>query len=125
VERNGDSRNRRRQPPVAHLCDATWIVTSESDGAIAGTYTISGGNGFDVTCTGSSSGGSGGWQGTITSNSTINIPFDKAPSGCRNTVNPPLTGTVLGTSMSLAQTNHQICGGFAVDQIITISMTRR
>ena len=105
---------------VTNHCDTTWTVTAQSGTSISGNYTLSGGT--VIAC-----GSSGPWGGTVDVNGSVSIPFSATViAGCTRTVNPPLTGVVSGSSMTLTQTNQYVCSpAGATQQIVTLTLTKR
>lgn len=105
---------------ASNVCQSTWIISSQTNGDIAGTFQLSGGT--TVNCAQSSV-----LTGTVTPAGAVSITFtaQAPPAGCAVLSGTPLAGVVTGASMTLQQTVHLTCSGSAVDQNVTMALTKR
>lgn len=105
---------------ASNVCQSTWIISSQTNGDISGTFQLSGGT--TVNCAQSSV-----LTGTVTTAGALSIAFtaQAPPAGCTVLSGTPLAGVVTGASMTLQQTVHLTCNGSAVDQNVTIALTKR
>lgn len=105
---------------ASNICQSTWIVASQTADTISGTFQLTGGT--VVAC-----GQSGTFSGTVTTAGAVTIAFNPPPppAGCSVVSGTPLTGVATSTTLTLQQTVHLTCTGSAVDQTVTLALTKR